>query len=389
MDKPPEVHQENKWVRPKEIKIGPLLPGTAEGISPVIPRRRFKPQKKASPNAHVASAKRKNTFGGGGAEDFATFYVGKVNKATTGTGGAIRRGVGGTPQSQPTQTILSEEGGQTIWSSSARGVGIHRSIRSNPIGPSVSNNNTGNTNNAFSSTTINTHLMARYTNSTSKLDPHAESSGIPSLLIEGNSMLNSDIALASQSLRHLSSCVKMERQLREQLEEAKKAKLQAFRSITNMFKKFVQNPSIRSHPEAKTIARCSVVTKTLTVIIQTFLRYFQSRQLVIGLRKQRESIRARPLVSEGERTTVSPCSVVQLPSNGSDYDRASRSVEDLLDEQEINRIRQLYFDYYDSEVLSIIGTPEMSNVSEFDALPTELESRSSHSPAEVVSSTSI
>lgn len=393
MDKPPDAYQENKWVRPKEIKIGALLPSSGEGITPIIPRRRFKPQKKASPNPHVASAKRMNAFGNSGNEDFGALYVGKGIKTTTsGTGGTIRRGVGGVPQSQPTQTILSEEGGQTIWSSSARGVGIHRPIRGNPGVVGGLGANPGNTNNFFCSTSINTHLMARYSNSsiigTNKLDSHGESSGIPSLLIEGNSVWNGDIALASQSLRHLSSCVKMERQLREQLEEAKKAKLQAFRSITNMFKKFVHNPSIRSHPEAKTIARCSVVTKTLTVIIQTFLRYFQSRQLVIGLRNQHDCFHADPLASEGERTTVSSSSVIPLPSNGSDYDRATKSVEDLLDEQEIHSIRQLYFDYYDCEVLSM-RSPEMSNVSEFGTLPEDIGSRSSASQTEIAFNTSI
>lgn len=393
MDKTPEVLQESKWVRLKEINIGPLLPCNAEETSILMPKRRFQPQKKIKSAAHTFSSKRTKAFSGGGGEDFVALYVRKGNKASSGAGGAVKRGIGNTSQSLYTQTILSEEGGQPIWSSSARGGGLYRSTKGTCIAVGGSTNTTiGNPSNTFVSSNSNTHLMARHNNSgtcnTNKLDPHAEASGKQSLLIEGSSLWNGDIALASQSLRNLSSCVKMERKLREQIEEAQNAKLQAFRFITNTFKKFVQNPSIRTHPEAKTIARCSVVTKTLTVIIQTFFRYFQSRQLIIGLQKKRECIRAHPPPPAIERTDVSPSPLCSVPSNRSDYDRASRSVEDLLDEEEINNIRQLYFDFYDCEVLSI-DTPEMSNASEFGAFPPERGTSSSTSQSVLVSSTSI
>lgn len=393
MDKPSEALPESKWVRLKEIKIGPLLPCNAEGAFTLVPKPRFQPQKKINSTAHTLSSKRTKAFSGGGGEDIVALYVKNGNKASLGAGGAVKRGLGNSSQSLYTQATSPVEGGQPIWSSSARGGGFYRSAKGSSIAVGGSTNTIiGNSNNTFGFSSGNTHLMTRHINSSTcnpnKLDSHAEPSGKQSLLIEGNSVWNGDIALASQSLRNLSSCVKMERKLREQLDEAQKAKLQAFRFITNTFKKFVQNPSIRTHPEAKTIARCSVVTKTLTVIIQTFFRYFQSGQLVIGLQKKRECIRAHPPLPAIDRTADSPSPLCSLPSKGSDYDRASRSVEDLLDEEEINNIRQLYFDFYDCEVLSI-DTPEMSNASEFGALPPERGTSSSTNQSVLVSSTSI
>lgn len=330
MDKSADTSQEsnNKWLRPKEIKIGPLLPASIEGHKRFDSRKGFKPTKKIPQNFHTSTIKTP-LFSSSPTE------MSNINvKTNTKTGG--RRAL-------PSQTILSEtqiDSGPSIWGSSVRGNrGGNKNIVESPSHPDPKGMR---------------NLYPRNKQDDSK----------QSLLIEGNSVWSGDIAFASHALDHLSECVQQERRLREQLDLAKYAKLQAFRSITNIFRNYVQNPSIRTLPEAKTIARCSVVTKTLATIIQTFLRYFQSKQLVAGMMRNLQ--RRNVFGSDGfDRTVISVLSE-RAQSLSSDYDRASRSVEDLLDEQEISKLKQLYFDYYDCEVVSI-GSQEFSDASGMDA----------------------
>eukprot|EP00796_Vickermania_ingenoplastis_P005469 gene5469-3943_t len=337
MDKTADIPPDSKWLRAKEIKIDPFLPASTDGKRRFDSRKVFRPKKLTQSAFHVTSTKKNPSF------STSPTQMANVNAKGAGKSGA-RRGA-------PSQTILSEDVGQNIWASSVR-MARPKNISE---GHSV--------------------VEPKGSRAPIRGKPPVESP--QSLLIEGNSVCSGDIAYASHALDHLTSCVKEERKLREQLDMVKYAKLQAFRSVISMFRSYVQHPSIRTHPEAKTIARCSVVTKTLTTVIQTFLRYTQSRQLVAGM-MHHQRMRTLGSPSENDRTAASVFSERAAQSLGSDYDRASRSVEDLLDEQEVNKLKQLYFDYYDCEVVSI-GTPELSNASLAD--PHEVlcieESRSS------------
>lgn len=395
MEKPVDIsNPEAKWLRPKEIKIGTLLPVSVEGNRRFESRRGFKPQR-APQTFHVSTSKNVNSFATASMEMVNVHAKGTV---ASGSGGVIGAGSGGGKHGTrrtgvgvvPTQTILSEDAGgaQNIWSSSVRAQRAKHHAQDTTSAGS-SNPTTTHTESKASRGLFGNHGRSRCLDIGGSSTVPADAK--QSLLIEGNSVWSGDIAFASHALDHLTTCVKEERRWREQLEKAKYAKLQAFRSVTSMFRNFVEsNPSIRTHPEAKTIARCSVVTTTLVTIIQTFLRYYQSKQLVVGMRNLKERMRVYEL-PDCERTAASTWSERAMQSIGSDYDKASRSVENLLDEQEINKLKQLYFDYYDCEVVSL-GSPELSNASEFgDADGEKMRSRCSSkiSASQVSSSGSI
>lgn len=356
MDKSVDLsNSEAKWLRPKEIKIGTLLPTSVEGNRRFESRRGFKPQR-APQTFHVSTSKNVNNSFATASTEMINVHS-KVSSAGGGKHTSVRRGC-------TAQTILSEEGGgQNIWSSSVRA----QRTKHHAPGTEITTAGPSNPTSTHTESKASRGLFGNYGRSRC-LDiggsPAIPADSKQSLLIEGNSVWSGDIAFASHALDHLTTCVKEERRWREQLEKAKYAKLQAFRSVTSMFRNFVEsNPSIRTHPEAKTIARCSVVTTTLVTIIQTFLRYYQSKQLVVGIRNLKERMHVYEL-PDCDRTAASTWSERAMQSIGSDYDKASRSVENLLDEQEINKLKQLYFDYYDCEVVSL-GSPQLSNASEF------------------------
>lgn len=308
----PVAPTENKWIRPKEMKIGPLLPPFESQGHPLgASRRGFKPQKRITVQQHSLSGSKS---------------VHSFNSPSLATGPK------GKLSNKPMRHLPGEEGqpNQSIWTSSTRKATKTAEALPEPKGYRAMTSHKGRT-----------------VPDTAPLSLH----------IEGSSVLNADVSAATSALLHLSDCVKEERRLKEQLEMVQDEKLMAFRSVISVFRQYAHNPSIRAHPEVKTIARCAVVTRALVTIVQTFLRSYQSNQILAA----RKSLMARS--SSDYRTATAVFSEVATESLGSEYDRASRSVEDLLDEQEISKLKQLYFDYYDCEVLSIGGS-DLSNASD-------------------------
>lgn len=319
MENSSDPSPESKWLRQKEMKITPLLPDGEDRVPDQ--RRGFKPHKKASKMRHASAA-----HGGKLCPSHLDMYNVRTTIVKTGTHQSIRA-----------QTILSEEGPLQFRSG-------------------------GKGNSRYpSEITVEKKKIKRVRKGKGNASP--TDSG-QDLSIEGNSVLSGDTTLITHILGQLTVYVKEERRLREELEKAKHAKLQAFRSITNAFRSYVQNPSIRSHPEAKTIARCFVVTKTLLTIIQTSLRCFQSKQYVHCLRKKLQQ-RDADKQKESGHTLLSAPSGMTAHSLCSDFDKANQSMEDILNEEEINKLKQLYFDYYECEVLSI-NSEEFSNAVDYE-----------------------
>ncbi|CCW64408.1 unnamed protein product [Phytomonas sp. EM1] len=191
-----------------------------------------------------------------------------------------------------------------------------------------------------------------------------------SLFVEGSSMLAQDAGHASQALKHLSDCVAEERHLRDALEKAKDLKLKAFREVTRIYLSSLDiaySPSaavsaakparsLFQNPDRVSLARCAVVSNTLLSTIQTYMRCWQSSQLIASLRGFRHL--------NSKLNFISNSDITSFFSTRPDYDermdqsasRLSSSLEDLLDMEEINKLKQLYFDYFDCEIVELDST---------------------------------
>ncbi|CAD2216509.1 hypothetical protein ADEAN_000397100 [Angomonas deanei] len=171
------------------------------------------------------------------------------------------------------------------------------------------------------------------------------------LQVEGNSVLSGlEYNQASTALKTLSACVATERQLKEELERAKKAKMEAFREVYRIHK---QNSEPSSSDEAgvgvkkkdeRSLAHCSVVCNTLASTVQCFVRSYYSKSLCFTLGRIARNTNTPADFTDTLNKSLLTCS----------EDRRSRTDADtILDEDEILHLKQLYFDYFDCETLSL------------------------------------
>ncbi|KAG5492929.1 hypothetical protein JKF63_01509 [Porcisia hertigi] len=186
------------------------------------------------------------------------------------------------------------------------------------------------------------------------------------LWVEGSSVLNQDVCLASAALSHLSDCVALERRLKAEWEAARLAKIRALRAVVKMFMQSLIDPGPYTRPanlngrvssETLAVARFSVVTNALVGTVQNFMRACYSQRLCAA----RCAVLGRhlpPTVARGGSAGFA----VSLYSSGLDgtglsvedsYLSSTRSIGDRLEEEEVSRIKQLYFDYFDCEAMSI------------------------------------
>lgn len=227
-----------------------------------------------------------------------------------------------------------------------------------------------------------------------------------SLWVEGNSVLNTEASAASSALACLSECVARERQIKEEWEAARFAKLQAFRAVVKVFMMSFtdlggrgggggssdpRQTNVKGITDTLAAARCSVVTNGLVGTIQSFARAFRSRQVAAA----RGTLPApassfRPATSSVDFALSLYSGVPSTGVSGEDAVSASQSysTSDALDQEEVSRLRQLYFDYFDCEPVSISTVAPSGNESSvFDmasAVPPSRPSTSSSSLTEDV-----
>ncbi|KAG5466562.1 hypothetical protein LSCM4_01714 [Leishmania orientalis] len=198
---------------------------------------------------------------------------------------------------------------------------------------------------------------------------HAAPTAIPStrsLWVEGSSVLNQDVGFASAALTHLSDCVTQERRLKAEWEAARLAKIRALRAVVKVFmQSFIdQGSCARSTSiggkvlsDTLAVARCSVVTNALVGTVQNFMRAFRSRRLCASLGPVSGPHQLPSVARQGsDRFALSLYSSTQggaAASVDDSYLSPGHSVSDNLEEEEVSRIKQLYFDYFDCEALSI------------------------------------
>lgn len=198
---------------------------------------------------------------------------------------------------------------------------------------------------------------------------HATSTSIPStrsLWVEGSSVLNQDVGLASAALTHLSDCVAQERRLKVEWEAACLAKIRALRAVVKVFmQSFIDRGSCarstsvsgKVMSDTLAVARCSVITNTLVGTVQNFMRAFRSHRLCAA-RGPVSGPQLFPNIA-GQESTGFTMSLYSSAPGGEEssvnesYVSTNHSVSDYLEEEEVSRIKQLYFDYFDCEAVSI------------------------------------
>ncbi|KAK7200942.1 hypothetical protein NESM_000153200 [Novymonas esmeraldas] len=197
------------------------------------------------------------------------------------------------------------------------------------------------------------------------------------LWVEGSSVLNQDVGLASAALTHLSDCVAQERRLKEEWEAARLAKVRALRAVVKVFMQsftdhgtYARSTSISGKVLSDTlaVARCSVVTNALVGTVQVFLRAFRSRQLCAATAS---TSGAHPLPNVGRQGSAGLAMSFYSSGPGGtalsvddSYASPSHSASDCLEEDEVSRLKQLYFDYFDCEAVSISSAaPSCSDTS--------------------------
>ncbi|KAH9601604.1 hypothetical protein LSM04_004687 [Trypanosoma melophagium] len=199
--------------------------------------------------------------------------------------------------------------------------------------------------------------------------------------IAGSAVWAEDYAAgAVNALAELRKCVALERRLKEELARTNAAKLLAFRGVINVYLASIKQcgkPMLgrRKAGEEFALAQCAVVAQTLTVTIQSYVRAFQSRRLTA----------ARHYLSRGgsnsDNLNEASLRMLQfqqrLTSEGSILSETTSSLHELLDDEEISRLKQLYFDYYDCDVYVIPGTRPESSIPPNALL---LNSLSAHDP---------
>ncbi|KEG14934.1 hypothetical protein DQ04_00251100 [Trypanosoma grayi] len=199
--------------------------------------------------------------------------------------------------------------------------------------------------------------------------------------ISGNAVWAEDYSVAAvNALAVLGNSVTRERRLKEELARTHATKMLAFRSVINVYLSSVKEsgkPKLGRRKAAVEVAlaQCAVVTQTLVLTIQSYLRSFQSRKITAIRRGIRRSgldpdAWSAPSVRMPHFTEVSN-------SEGSTLSETTSSLQELLDEEEISRLKQLYFDYYDCDVYVIPGTRPESGIPPNALL---LNSLSAHDP---------
>ncbi|ORC91937.1 uncharacterized protein TM35_000041510 [Trypanosoma theileri] len=199
--------------------------------------------------------------------------------------------------------------------------------------------------------------------------------------IAGSAVWAEDYAAgAVNALAELRNCVAAERRLKEELAKINAAKLLAFRGVISVYLASVKQcgkpTMVRRKAGAEfALAQCAVVAQTLTVTIQSYVRAFQSRRLTAT----RSYISRGGLTSENfnEESVRMPQFQNRINSEGSILSETTSSLHDLLDDEEISRLKQLYFDYYDCDVYVIPGTRSDSSIPPNALL---LNSLSAHDP---------
>ncbi|ESS69662.1 hypothetical protein TCDM_01665 [Trypanosoma cruzi Dm28c] len=199
--------------------------------------------------------------------------------------------------------------------------------------------------------------------------------------ISGNALWGEDCGVSAlNSLAVLEKCVKYERRLKEELSRTHAAKMLAFRNVIIVYlasAKQCGKPILgrRRAGAEVALAQCAVVTQTLIVTIQSYIRAFQSRKHAVVRRHFRRNGLSPDLWNNSSERTL------QLkerePSTGSALSETTSSLQELLDEAEIGRLKQLYFDYYDCDVYVIPGTRPDSSIPSNALL---LDSLSAHDP---------
>lgn len=199
--------------------------------------------------------------------------------------------------------------------------------------------------------------------------------------ISGSAFGGEDYGVSAVSaLTVLGNCVTHERRLKEELVRVHTAKMLAFRSVISVYLASVKHcgkpPLGRRKAGAEfALAQCAVVAQTLILTIQSYIRAFQSR----GHTAVQRCLRYNELYSN-----VWSTSSVEMPhlikrdsGDGRTLSETTSSLQELLDEEEISRLKQLYFDYYDCDVYVIPGTRPESAIPPNALL---LESLSAHDP---------
>lgn len=214
------------------------------------------------------------------------------------------------------------------------------------------------------------------------------------LWVEGSSMLSQDVGLASAALSHLSDCVALERRLKEEWDAARLAKVRALRSVVRVFMQsftdqssYARSTSVSGKVLSDTlaVARCSVVTNALVGTVQNFVRAFRSRQLCAA-RIPVSGPHPLPNAARQGSAGFAMSFYSNAPGGtGSSVDDSyvspSHSASDTL-EEEVSRLKQLYFDYFDCEAVSI--TSVVHSTSDTSVLACENSSPASR-PASSVS----
>ncbi|CBH14436.1 hypothetical protein, conserved [Trypanosoma brucei gambiense DAL972] len=192
----------------------------------------------------------------------------------------------------------------------------------------------------------------------SKLNVQPDTQSTP-IEISGNAVLVENGSFnAVCALSVLKDCVAHERQLKEELARTNVAKTQAFRTVISTYLASVTQankpmPGRRKMTSELALAQCAVVAQTLVVTIQSYVRALESRMHVVSRFCRRQNTL--------ERFQCTSPSTQSWQAKGGESDlehslsKTTASHQDLLDEGEINRLKQLYFDYYDCDVYVVPG----------------------------------
>nr|CCC92931.1 conserved hypothetical protein [Trypanosoma congolense IL3000] len=172
--------------------------------------------------------------------------------------------------------------------------------------------------------------------------------------ISGNAVLVENGSFnAVCALSVLRDCVAHERHLKEELARTNAAKTQAFRSVISAYLTSITQtskpmPGRRKVTSELALAQCAVVTHTLVATIQSYIRGLESRMQAISRYCSRRGTLETPQhESPSAQTWKEKVSESEFSNSLS---RTATSHQDLLDEEEVSRLKQLYFDYYDCDV---------------------------------------
>ena len=180
--------------------------------------------------------------------------------------------------------------------------------------------------------------------------------------VSGGVGIDDEAVQAMQALGALEVSVGKERRLKDEMARNHKLVLKSFRGVVSAF--FAGVHSTSGPRKSLALAKCSVVVHTLVSTIQTYLRWRQAHH-VLALLQQGMSLLASRIAMTAQLPSAldpsmlgapyTPSPIAECASTPFSTDSNSTMHDNVLDLTTINRLKQLYFDYYDCECFILPG----------------------------------